>query len=199
MRPEDHPSKQRHNRPMQYPARCPARNLNGRMCCNRAGQGTNHPGYGGCFWHKGSQHHVEEAWKMAQELAAERNITPHEALLNLVRTATGRAAYVDTIISEQLRQHIADGGDPLKPPVEILRWMKQSREERRLAAGTAKQAVDAGVMVALERRLDMEGELVASALAAALDSLNLDPGQRMKALGAAQQHLLGAGELPAAG
>jgi hypothetical protein len=136
---------------------------------------------------------------MAQELAAERNITPHEALLSLVRTATGRAAYVDTIITERLREHVADGGDPLKPPDEILPWMRQSREERKLAATTAKQAVDAGVMVALERRLDMEGELVASALAAALDSLDLDQDQRMRALGAAQQHLLGAGELPAAG
>lgn len=131
---------------------------------------------------------------MAQEIAAERDITPHEALLGLVRTATGRAAYVDTIISERLREHVEAGGNPLKPPDEILPWMRQSREERKLAAATAKQAVDAGVMVALERRLDMEGELVASALAAALDSLDLDHEQRVKALGAAQQHLLGAGE-----
>ncbi|MEU9323207.1 hypothetical protein AB0D91_05245 [Streptomyces canus] len=136
---------------------------------------------------------------MASEIAAERNITPHEALLGLVRTATGRAAYIDTIITERLREHVADGGDPLKPPDELTTWLRQSREERKLAATTAKQAVDAGVMVALERRLDMEGELVASALAAALDSLDLDHEQRVKALGAAQQHLLGAGELPAAG
>lgn len=130
---------------------------------------------------------------MAQEIAAERNITPHEALLGLVRTATGRAAYVDTIISERLREHVASGGDPLKPPDEVLPWLKHSREERKLAAATAKQAVDAGVMVALERRLDLEGELVAAALGAALDALDLQPEQRMAALGAAQQHLLGAG------
>lgn len=130
---------------------------------------------------------------MAQEIAAERNITPHEALLGLVRTATGRAAYVDTIISERLRQHVADGGDPLKPPSDVVPWLKQSREERRLAATTAKQAVDAGVMVALERRLDLEGDLVAAALSAALDALDLNHEQRVKALGAAQQHLLGAG------
>lgn len=182
-----------------YPARCPYRNLTGRMCCNKAGQGTNHPGYGGCFWHKGSQRHVEEAWRMAQEIAAERNITPHEALLNLVRTATGRAAYIDTIISERLREHVADGGDPLKPPRELTPWLKESREERKLAAATAKQAVDAGVMVALERRLDMEGELVAAALSAALDAIELTHEQRAAALGAAQQHLLVVGELPAAG
>lgn len=136
---------------------------------------------------------------MAQDIAAERNITPHEALLDLVRTATARAAYVDTIITERLRTHIADGGDPFTPPGDLVPWLKQSREERKVAATTAKQAVDAGVMVALERRLDLEGELVASALAAAMDAApELSHEQRVAMLGAAQQHLLGAGELPAA-
>lgn len=130
---------------------------------------------------------------MAQELAAERDITPHEALLGLVRTASARAAWTDSIILQRLRDHVDNGGDPLKPPDDLAPWLRQSREERKLAATTAKQAVDAGVMVALERRLDLEGELVAAALSAALDALNLDHEQRVKALGAAQQHLLGAG------
>jgi hypothetical protein len=181
-----------------YPARCPARNLNGRMCSHRAGQGTRHPGYGTCIWHRGGQQHVEEAWAMAHEIATEQNITPHEALLDLVRTATGRAAWVDGVLANEMREHVEAGGDPLKPPPSLTKWLAQSRLERKLAAATAKQAVDAGVMVALERRLDLEGELVASALSAALDSLELDHEQRVKALGAAQQHLLGAGG-PAAG
>jgi len=180
-----------------YPARCPARNLNGYMCCNRAGQGTKHPGYGHCFWHKGSQRHVEEAWAMAQEVAAERNITPHEALIGLVRTATARAVYVDTIISERLRRHAENGGDPLDPPDDLKSWLGQSRLERKLAATTAKQAVDAGVMAALERRLDLEGELVAHVLGGVLDRLELSHEQRMDALGAAQQLLLEAGQTTA--
>lgn len=135
---------------------------------------------------------------MASDIAREQNITPHEALLGLVRTATSRAAYIDTIISESLREHIADGGDPLKPPQELVPWLKQSREERKLAATTAKQAVDAGVMAALERRLDLEGELVATVLGGVLDSLDLPHEQRMAALGTAQQLLLEAGA-PAAG
>ena len=81
----------------------------------------------------------------------------------------------------------------MKPPQELVSWLKQSREERKLAANTAKQAVDAGVMAALERRFDLEGELVATALSAALDAVGLDHEQRVLALGAAQQHLLGAG------
>lgn len=135
---------------------------------------------------------------MAQELAAEHNITPHEALLGLVRTATARAAYIDTIISERLRDHVDAGGDPLKPPDELKGWLAQSRLERKLAATTAKQAVDAGVMAALERRLDLEGELVASALAAALDAAPELPHEtRVAMLGAAQQHLLGSGDAAA--
>lgn len=184
---------------MRYPARCPARNLNGRMCANPAGQGTQHPGLGTCIWHKGTNKHVEEAWAMAQDIAAEQDVTPHEALIGLVRTATGRAAWVDGVIARQMHEHVSEGGDPFKPPKELNSWLAQSRLERKLAATTAKQAVDAGVMVALERRLDLEGELVATALAAALDALNLDHDQRVRALGAAQQHLLGAGELPATG
>lgn len=183
-----------HNAVMSsYPARCPARNRNGNMCCNPAGQGTKHPGLGTCIWHCGGQRHVEEAWAMAQDIANEENITPHEALLRLVRTATNRAAYVDTIITEQLRRHIAEGGDPLDPPKELKGWLGQSRLERKLAATTAKQAVDAGVMAALERRLDLEGELVATVLGGVLDSLDLPHDQRMAALGTAQQLLLEAG------
>lgn len=135
---------------------------------------------------------------MAQETAAEHNITPHEALLGLVRTATARAAWTDLIITQRLREHADEGGDPLKPPQDLVPWLKQSREERKIAATTAKQAVDAGVMVALERRLDMEGELVATVLGGVLDRLNLSHEERMDALGTAQQLLLEAGGQAAA-
>ena len=79
-----------------------------------------------------------------------------------------------------------------------MQWLRQSREERKLAATTAKQAVDAGVMQALERRLDLEGELVATVLGGVLDKLNLDHEQRMTALSTAQQLLLEAGGQTAA-
>jgi len=131
---------------------------------------------------------------MAQEIARTEDISPHEALLTLVKQAAGRAAYVDSVVGELLRRHIADGGDPLSPPDEIRTWLKESRNERNLAARTAKAAVDAGVMAALERRLDLEGELVATALSAALDVLDLTHDQRVAALGAAQQQLLAAAD-----
>lgn len=131
---------------------------------------------------------------MAQELAHERDITPHEALLGLVRTAAARAAWTDNVVATAMAEHVESGGDPFKPPPELMPWLRQSREERKLAAATAKQAVDAGVMAALERRLDLEGELVATILGGVLDSLDLSHEQRMSALGTAQQLLLEAGQ-----
>lgn len=46
------------------------------------------------------------------------------------------------------------------------------------------------IHVDLERRLDLEGQAVADAIAAALDTLNLTPEQHAAALEAAQQRLL---------
>lgn len=131
---------------------------------------------------------------MAQELAAEQNITPQQVLLNLVRGAAGRVGYVESLITNRMRDHLDKGGDPTELPVGMVALMELSRKERTLAAKTAKQAVDAGVMVALERRLDLEGELVAHVLSGVLDALDLTQDQRMHALGTAQNLLLEAGQ-----
>lgn len=124
------------------------------------------------------------------DIAAQQNMSPTDALISLVRVAMGRGAYVDSVLSELMRRHVEAGGDPLLPPPAIHPWLKESRNERNLAARTAKAAVDAGVMVALAQRLDMEGALVADAVAAALDAVELTPEQRIAALNAAQERLM---------
>lgn len=126
------------------------------------------------------------------ELAQSEGIGPTDALLKLVSISMSRVAYVDLCLESALRRHIEDGGDPLDPPATLKPWLKESRQERLTAGRLAKAAVDAGVMEALTRRLDMEGGLVADALTAGLDSLELEPADRMKALGAAQERLLSA-------
>lgn len=156
-----------------------------------AGWGTNHPGFGKCRGHGGAQAHVQEVWRMAEDVAAERQVTPQEALLDFVRSASTRTAYLDTVVREKLRRHVEGGGDLFDPPDDLVRWLRQSRDERSAATRTAKAAVDAGVMQALERRLDMEGELVADTLSAVLDVLGLDQEQRVLALTAAQAKLSG--------
>lgn len=174
-----------------YPARCPTRQANGRMCAQKAGHGTNHPGFGRCRGHGGGQRHVEEVWAMAEEMAAEYDVTPQEALLGFVRVSAARSAYLDMVVREKLRRHVEGGGDPFEPPDGLVPWLRQSRDERTAATRTAKSAVDAGVMAALEKRLDLEGELVADTLGAVLDALDLSHDQRMYALATAQAKLAG--------
>lgn len=127
------------------------------------------------------------------EISNREEISPTDAMLSLVKSAMGRVAYVDAVLTEGLRLHVADGGSPLEPPASLARWLKESRNERMLAARTAKAAIDAGAMVALTKQLELDGGLVADALTAALDVLDLDHDTRMRALGAAQERLLGAG------
>ena len=124
------------------------------------------------------------------ELAKLEDISPTEALLKLVSVSMSRTAYVDLVLESALRKHIEDGGDPLSPPAGLRPWLKESRQERLVAGRLAKAAVDAGVMDSLKRRLDLEGGLVADALSAALDALELPQEDRMRALGAAQERLL---------
>lgn len=181
-----------HSRTRAMTERCPKRTRKGAECAYPAGSGTDHLGYGSCSRHGGAWPQSEQLWSEAMEISRKENVTPTEALLGLVRTAMGRSAYVENLLTEKVGRHIENGGDPLELPPDIRLWMKESRNERLLAAKTAKAAVDAGVMIAMAQRTDLEGGLVADAVAAALDALQLSTEERMKALGAAQERLLNA-------
>ena len=170
--------------------RCPARTKTGTPCRYPAGLGTHHLGHGTCSRHGGAWPQSEHMWRTAIDIARQQDMSPTDALISLVKVAMGRGAYVDSVLSELMRRHIAEGGDPLVPPADIHPWLKESRNERNLGARTAKAAVDAGVMQALAQRLDLEGALVADAVAAALDAVDLTPEQRMAALNAAQNRLM---------
>lgn len=119
------------------------------------------------------------------DVARELNITPWEALLKNVRLAAGRVAWVDSQLDEAVRRN---DGDMSKP--EIVKWLKESRLERSLMAKMAKAAIDAGVAERLVRQVELEGELVAAAVVAALDKLELTAEQRTLALEAAHAQLL---------
>lgn len=124
------------------------------------------------------------------EISRQEDMDPMEALLSLVRNAMGKATYVESVLAEMMRRHVEEGGDMLDPPASIRPWLKESRQERMLAARTAKAAVDAGVVTALAQRVDLEGALVADAVAAALDVLALDQDERNRAISAAHERLL---------
>lgn len=120
------------------------------------------------------------------DVARELNISPWEALLKNVRLAAGRVAWVDTQLSEAVAKNDGDVNTP-----EIARWLKESRLERTLMAKMAKAAIDGGVAERLVRQTELEGQLVAAAVVAALDKLDfLTIEQRTLALESAHAHLL---------
>lgn len=153
-------------------------------CGAARGAGTAHAGYGPCRTHASKD--VHEGWVSALDVARELNISPWEALLKNVRLAAGRVAWVDEQLSEAVARN---DGDMQKP--EIARWLKESRLERTLMAKMAKAAIDGGVAERLVRQTELEGQLVAAAVVAALDKLDfLTTDQRTLALDAAYQKLL---------
>jgi hypothetical protein len=154
-------------------------------CPVLAGQGTAHAGYGPCITHADDD--VHEGWVSALDVARELNISPWDALLKNVRLAAGRVAWVD----EQLRAVVAANDGDMSVPV-VARWLKESRLERTLMAKMAKAAIDGGVAERMVRQVELEGQLVAAAVVAALDKLELTSEQRTLALEAAHAQLLSA-------
>lgn len=153
-----------------------------------AGWGTGHRGFGTCKVHGGSWKRVEEAWRVAIQVAGEYEISPWEALTLTVRLAAQRVAWVDA----QLRDAVSAADGDVSGSAAVRRWLRESRLERAQLGRTAKAAIDAGVAERLVRQVELEGRLLAEALARALDALDLDPDQRLRALEAAHEHLLGA-------
>jgi hypothetical protein len=149
-----------------------------------AGDGTGHPGYGRCRTH--SKPGEEGAWQLAFDLARELDVSPWEALLLAVRLAGGAVADTEHRLHDAERAD--DGAERTSP--EVKYWRGESRRERTLMARTAKAAIDAGVAERIVRQAEIEGQLVAAAVVAALDMIpNLSIEHRMAALTAAQTHL----------
>ena len=137
-----------------------------------------------------------DAWRAVQRALTDIVREPAEQL-----RAT-EAARLDDLYVEALeileRDHVmvshgkvveGPGGEPFLddgPKLAAIREARQVRESyRKLFGVDAAKQID----VALEHRLDLDADLVADALAAALDAADLTDEQRAAALAAAQQRL----------
>lgn len=129
-----------------------------------------------------------------EAIAAEHDISRQRVgqVLDEVRATIGDSARMDVALLAQERTDAllaavwpaAMAGDP-KAVGAALRVLE------RIAKATGSDAVEP-LRVTLERRLDLEGDLVANALGAALDAVpGLSHEQRVAALTAAQCTLLG--------
>lgn len=162
--------------------RCVKIMRDGDQCWRWLGDGTKHDGVGHCEWHDKTS---ATLWEDLVDVARQQEITPWEALLTSVRLAAGRVAWVDEQLTEAVRRN---DGDMTVP--EIERWLTESRKERTLLARVSKAAIDSGVAERMVRQIELEGQAVAAAVAAALDRLNLPHEQRVIALEAAHARLL---------
>lgn len=128
---------------------------------------------------------------MGHELALELDVDPEQALLLTVRRRAARVAWVDGIIALMVSEHLAsDGGTLTNLPKYVHTWMAESRKEETLMARAAKAAIDAEVSARVVRQFELEGRLVAEALSAGLDALELTVDQRITALQAGHSRLL---------
>lgn len=161
--------------------RCGRPKSDGRPCGWPAGSFTNHEGYGPCAAHGGTRKRVARAWDWAMMMADEMNVDPWDALLLSVRLAWKRVLEVEENLLRAKRA--SDGKDEAGP---VLRWMNLSRKERALAARMAKAAIDAGVAERMVRQVELEGQLLSYALAAALDAAS----DRLRELGVDEEHVI---------
>lgn len=132
---------------------------------------------------------------MTFDAAAEVDMSPWDALTVAVRRRAARVQWVDHIIENIMKVHVAEGGSADVPPEAVRPWLAESRNEERLMTRAAKMAVDAGVADAVVRRLEMEGRIVTDAMIAGLDAIDLTVDQRLKVLSTMHSQLSG---LPAA-
>jgi hypothetical protein len=125
--------------------------------------------------------------------AGEEDISPWDALLLTIRRRNERVKWVDRVILAKISEAEAeakeDGVELTSPPEHILSWLDTSRKEEMLLARSSKMALDAGVAKALLDRRHLEGQVVVTALLAGIDSLELTPEERTRALTAAHEAL----------
>lgn len=143
-------------------------------------------GRDGEIWRAHLHGHTQE------RIATDKGISQQRVsqIIREIRAAIPQSNKIDAALDDLERLDLvltglmpaAEAGDT-KAAGAVLRII----ERRAKALGT--DATEP-LSIVLERHRDLEGQLVADALAAALDVLGLTPEQRVAALGAAQQRLL---------
>ncbi len=185
------------------------------ICCNPAGMGTDHLGFGPCWRHYGNQmgHNMKSTKEMIMAnmrryYGGRRNIDPHTALLEEVQFTAGHVRWLRDTIRWLGGDADADTNDPsnnhfdeakleslnqitnvgLKPSV----YLELYQAERRHLITAAKAAISAGVAERTVRLAEDQGRLIAQVVNAIFTDprLELSPTQYSLAPGIAREHLL---------
>jgi hypothetical protein len=175
-------------------------------CRNRAGEGTDHPGYGHCKFHGGTTEagRKSAARSYGRDLIEREKarfggdrqlldgVSPEEALLEEVRRSVAMVRFLEDAIAKW--QMDADPNIPSSSTGGLPRlvdetsrgaasftdereWLMLYREERKHAAQVSSLAINAGLAERMVRIAEKQGEVMATAIQAILTHLNLTPQQ----------------------
>lgn len=157
------------------------------ICCNPAGWGTSHKGYGHCRHHGGITESHEKAVK-TQRLTDMMttygepilDLDPHQALLEEVQRTAGHVKWLRTFIAEfedkkQLTQFTEMGVEPSV-------WINLYHKERDRLVAASKAAITAGVAERQVRVAEIQGQMFAAAIQAIFSDTRLGITNAQKAI-----------------
>lgn len=158
------------------------------LCTNPAGQRTPHPGWGKCWRHAGATvagslaAAKQEATAALEQLPAFGelvDITPHEAIVFMVRRSAGMVAWLEAKVQllDDEDMFYENQAKNLQPNP----WLTLLSDERDRLVKYAKTAADAGVAERAIQLAEQQGAMVANVLRSVLDQMGLDEQQRAQA------------------
>jgi hypothetical protein len=174
----------------------------GESCTRDAGSGTLHLGVGNCSMHGGNTEEGRRtgAWIVAHAFARALDCTPWEGLLQAVRIAAGRVAFIEHKLSG------AEVDRQLEPPdkngiseaartedqqgTNLFYWVKQAELWHDKLAKVSKLAIDAGVAERLVRQLELEARIMLRATHRTLDELGFSDDEKQRAVVIMSRNLL---------
>lgn len=181
---------------------CGARTRTGGTCRKPAGAGTDHVGFGSCKLHAGSTPNGRKhaARVVAESLAVELDLAPHDALMWCVRVAAGELAFLTTkvaqleqtaLLVEHVRERDSDDGSFVERTsnAQLHVWIRARQDAAERLAKFAKLAIDAGVAERHVRVAEQYGELIAQLIDGILGDLDLTPKQLRLAADAVPRRL----------
>lgn len=170
----------KHSGPMCGAKKANKREGSDNLCALPAGYGTDHKGFGRCKWHFGNTESNKvsagrEKAKQAIESFTGQVIDtdPIQALLDEVSRTAGHVAWL------QARLSIWTMNTDVEIPASQKGWLDVYQYERMHLTRAAKVAIDAGVAQKQVALAEAQGQMLANAVNAILDGLNLSAEQRV--------------------
>lgn len=168
-------------------ARCAAKTRGGGYCMQAPGWGTDHPGWGRCKLHGGSN---PSGKKHAQKLMAAaavityglpREVDPHTALLEEVHRTAGHVAWLAGRVAELEQEALVWGttkvvtGDESSATEEARpnAWLILYQQERKHLAAVCSTAIQAGIAERQVRLAEEQGAMIAQVIRGVLEDLGV--------------------------